>query len=162
METNKPNRTTYLEQLSDSDFELADGQPNITGWAIVDHLGDEVGEVEDLIFDSSAGKIRYIVALIDTYVVPKGGARMVLIPIGVVELHENEDEVILPEASADLLSSLPEYEPDKTISPAEELAIRYAFLGEQSLPHMDAVVYEAHPEDFYNHDHFDDGRIIRG
>lgn len=159
METNKPNRTTYLEQLSDNDFELADGQPNITGWAIVDHLGDEVGEVEDLIFDSSAGKIRYIVALIDTDIASE--VRMVLIPIGVVELHENEDQVILPEASADLLSSLPEYEPDKTISPAEELAIRYAFLGEQSLPHMDAVVYGEHPEDFYNHDHFDDGRISR-
>lgn len=160
METNKPNRTTYLEQLSDSNFELADGQLNITSWPIVNHLGDEIGEVDDLIYDSSVGRIRYIVALIDTDIASE--VKMVLIPIGVVELHENEDQVILPKVSTTLLSSLPDYEPDKTISPAEELAIRYAFLGEQSLPHMDAVVYEEHPEDFYNHDHFDDGRINRG
>lgn len=51
--------------------------------------------------------------------------------------------------------------PGKTISPAEELALRYAFLGEDALPDADAVVYERHPEDFYTHKHFDDARFMK-
>ena len=162
MEINENNRTTYLEELSGSDFEIADHQPDITGWEIIDSMGNELGEVEDLIFDSNARKVRYIVANIeldeDT---SEEEYRLVLIPIGVVELHEKDDEVIIPKVTTEFLSTLPEYEPGKTISPAEELAIRYAFLGEDSLPDENAVVYEDHPDDFYSHTHFDDGRFSR-
>ena len=160
MEMNENNRTTYLEELSGSDFEVADHQPDITGWEIIDNLGNELGEVEDLIFDSSARKVRYIVAnILDDD--SEEESRLVLIPIGIVELHEKDDEVIVPETTTAFLYTLPEYEPGKTISPAEELAIRYAFLGKDSLPDADAVVYEDHPDDFYSHNHFDESRFSR-
>jgi len=162
METQDNHRTTYLERLKGSDFEIADHQPDITGWEITDGLGNELGEVEDLIFDSNARKVRYIIAsleidgqqITDTH----QNSRLVLVPIGIVDLDEEDDEVILPEASARFLATLPSYEPGKTISPAEELAVRYTFLGQDSLPNADAVVYEQHPEDFYNHGHFDESR----
>jgi len=163
METHDNHRTTYLQNLKGSDFEIADDQPDITGWEITDSLGNELGEVEDLIFDSNARKVRYIVASLEI----DGGlitdtqedSRLVLIPIGIVDLDEEDDEVIVPEASAAFLATLPRYEPGKIISPAEELAVRYAFLGQDSLPNADAVVYEQHPDDFYNHGHFDEGRF---
>ncbi|MEJ2884266.1 PRC-barrel domain-containing protein [Pedobacter sp. GR22-6] len=165
MKTYENNRTTYLEELSGSDFEIADHQPDIIGWEIVDNLGNEIGEVEDLIFDSNARKVRYIVASLDLdeeIEAPDAiDDRLVLIPIGIVELDEDDDEVIIPEVSAAFLYSLPLYTSGKIISPAEELAVRYAFLGASSLPDADAVVYEEHPEGFYTHGHFDDARFNR-
>lgn len=165
MEMNESNRTTYLEELSKSNFEIADHQPDITGWEIVDGLRNELGEVEDLIFDIREQKVRYIVASLDSDIISDADnqrdSRLVLIPIGILELDEDDDEVIIPNASTALLATVPEFEPGKTISPAEELAIRYAFLGEQALPHADAVVYESHAEDFYNHGHFDDAGLTR-
>ncbi|RZK62280.1 MAG: PRC-barrel domain containing protein [Pedobacter sp.] len=165
MEMNESNRTTYLEELSKSNFEIADHQPDITGWEIVDSLGNELGEVEDLIFDSREQKVRYIVASLDLNNLDNAedeqDSRLVLIPIGILELDEDDDEVVIPNASAALLATVPEFEPGKTISPAEELAIRYAFLGQESLPNADAVVYESHAEDFYNHGHFDDAGLTR-
>lgn len=165
METNENNKTTYLEELSGSDFEIADHQPDINGWEIVDSLGNDLGEVEDLIFDSNARKVRYIVASLDlddeSHIGNEQDDRLVLIPIGILDLDEDDEEVILPEVSATFLASLPTYTPGKTISPAEELAIRYAFLGQDALPDADSVVYEGHQEDFYNHGHFDDTRFTK-
>ena len=164
MESTEHNKTTYLEELSRSDFQVADHQPDINGWEIVDSLGNQIGEVEDLIFDSNAKKVRYIVASLDLdYEMETEDVddRLVLIPIGVVDLDEDNDEVIVPEVSAIFLSTLPLYTPGKIISPAEELAVRYAFLGEASLPDADSVVYEDHPDDFYSHNHFDESRFTR-
>jgi sporulation protein YlmC with PRC-barrel domain len=169
METKENNKTTYLEELGGSAFEVADHQPDITGWEILDSLGNEIGEVEDLIFDSSARKVRYIVASLDLdeEIEPADGVEnetenhLVLIPIGIVDLDEDDDEVIIPAVSTAFLATLPYYTPGKIISPAEELAVRYAFLGQDSLPDADAVVYEQHPEDFYSHRHFDDDRFTK-
>ncbi|MBC8984923.1 PRC-barrel domain-containing protein [Pedobacter sp. N36a] len=161
METNEHHKTTYLEELSASDFEVADKQPDINGWEIVDPLGNELGEVEDLIFDSNARKVRYLVANLDLEELESEGNDdyLVLIPIGIIDLDEDEEEVVLPEVSIGFLATLPRYTPGKTISPAEELALRYAFLGQDALPDAETVVYETHPDDFYTHKHFDDARF---
>ncbi len=165
MEAYENNSTTYSQELSGSDFEIADHQPDITGWEIVDSLGNGLGEVEDLIFDSIARKVRYIVASLGLGVPGnsdiEGASQLVLIPIGIVDLDNEDDEVIVPEVSGVYLAALPRYEPGKSISPAEELAVRYAFLGKESLSDADAVVYGRHPEDFYSHGHFDESRFSK-
>jgi sporulation protein YlmC with PRC-barrel domain len=164
MEINENNKTTYLQELSASDYEIADHQPDINGWEIIDSLGDEVGEVRDLIFDSNAKKVRYIVAELDFEIEEPQDydPKVVLIPIGVVDLDSDNDEVVLKDFVATQLLSLPSYESGKIISPVEELAVRHAFLGDASLPNANSVVYEDHPEDFYAHGHFDDSRFTRG
>lgn len=159
MEPNGYHKTVNLEELSHSDFEIADHQQDIMGWEVVDSEGNEIGEVQDLIFDRQEGKVRYIVADIDTD--QKNHTGYVLIPIGIVTLDEDEDEVIVPQQHTAALYTLPPYEKGKTISPVEELAVRYAFLGAGSLPNAEAVVYESHPEDFYNHGHFSDEHFRR-
>lgn len=159
MEPNEHHRTVNLEELSHSDFEIADHQPDIMGWEVVDSDGNEIGEVQDLIFDPQEGKVRYIVADIETD--QENHTGYVLIPIGIVTLDDDEDEVIIPGQHTAALYTLPAYEKGKTISPVEELAVRYAFLGAGSLPNAKAVVYESHPEDFYNHGHFSDEHFRR-
>lgn len=159
MEPNGYHRTVNLEELSHSDFEIADHHPDIMGWEVVDSDGNEIGEVQDLIFDPQEGKVRYIVVDIETD--QENHTGYVLIPIGIVTLDDDEDEVIVPEQHTIALYTLPPYEKGKTISPVEELAVRYAFLGAGSLPNAEAVVYESHPEDFYNHGHFSDEHFRR-
>jgi len=160
MELNEHNHTALrLQELSGSDFEISNEEPDITGWTIVDLSGDEIGGVEDLIFDLETKKVRYLVALI--YVDEEEEDRQVLIPIGIVDLDEDEDEVVMPEETLAFLKSLPLYESGTIISPAEELAIHYAFLGKQGLVEETAKGYQAHPAEFYSHQHFDNTRFKR-
>lgn len=158
MEPNEHNTTALrLQELSGSEFQISDDQPDIIGWLIVDVSGDEIGEVDDVIFDMDTKKVRYIVALLD--IDDQDDLRRVLIPIGIVDLDESEDEVIIPEETNSFLKSLPIYVSGTIISPAEELAIRYAFLGSNGLAEENQHDYQSHPEDFYTHQHFDDTRF---
>jgi len=55
------NTTPYnLRRLSDADFEVAKDEPDVRGWTVVDRAGEACGEVEDLIVDTSAMKVRYL------------------------------------------------------------------------------------------------------
>lgn len=160
MEPNEHNSTALrLQELSKSGFEISEEQPDIISWKIVDVNGDEIGEVNDVIFDMETKKVRYIVALLDLD--EDEDAKQVLIPIGIVDLDEAEDEVIMPEETVVFLNSLPVYESGTVISPAEELAIRYAFLGKNGLVENSDHDYQLHPDDFYTHEHFDDAKFKR-
>lgn len=160
MELNEHNNTALrLEELSSSDFEIADHQPDITGWDILDSAGYDIGEVQDLIFDKESRKVRYIVSNVHFEV--EENSRLVLIPIGIVTLHEKDDEVIISELSASYLPTLPAYKTGTVISPAEELAIRYVFLGNKGLQTTAEDPYVNHQADFYAHEHFNDENFRR-
>ncbi len=53
--------TKRLQELRGSDFAVAKGQPDIRGWEVRDNLGHLIGKVSELIFDSRAHKVRYMV-----------------------------------------------------------------------------------------------------
>jgi sporulation protein YlmC with PRC-barrel domain len=160
MEMDEHNNTALrLEELSTSDFEVADHQPDITGWELVDSSGLELGEIEDLIFDREAKKVRYLVVSLELDELDS--PRLVLVPIGIVSLDEDNEEVLLPQGVVTGLLTLPVYRSGTVISPAEELAVRYAFMGREGLMLEVSDVYESHPEDFYSHAHFDDTQFIK-
>lgn len=148
------NENVYnrLEELGDSDFEIAEHQPDITGWEIIDSVGEYIGDVDDLIFNRASRKVRYIVTSLNDGADPD--SRKVLIPIGLVTLHEKDDEVIINTAVSDNLGLLPAYEKGK-ITPAQELQVRN-ILSDTEFIEDDTIIYEDHPEDFYTHEHFDD------
>jgi sporulation protein YlmC with PRC-barrel domain len=159
METNEHNNTALrLQELSESDFEIVDGQPHVIGWSITTTAGQEIGVVHDLIFDKEAKKVRYVVGSIQEKI--KENSELVLIPIGILDLHEKNNEVIMPEVSNGYLNTLPVYVKGTIISPAEELAIRYAFLGKDGLTELDEDK-EKSLVDFYEHEHFNDERFRR-
>ena len=151
------NRSARLQELSGSDFEIADHQPDIIGWEIFDSAGDYIGDVEDLIFDTESRKVRYIITDLDGYELDE--EKYVLIPIGLVTLHETEDEVLLTEAIATHLPSLPEYVKGE-ITPGQELQIREILVG--TAEHVVEVMNELqNRDDFYNHRHFIDRGYTR-
>jgi hypothetical protein len=158
MELNEHNNTALrLEELSESDFEIADHQPDISGWELVATETGALGEVEDLIFDREARKVRYLVVNLDLDELED--SQLVLVPIGVVSLDEDEEEVVIPEHLVSILSTLPVYKEGTVISPAEELAVRYAFMGKDGMVIEGSDIYEQHPEDFYEHEHFADNHF---
>lgn len=136
-----------LELIRKSDFEIADGDPNIIGWEIKDILGERLGEVKDLLFNPSAMKVRYIVARLNA-----GGifeeTREVLIPIGLAELHESADLVFVPGITITQLQAAPEYNSEE-FGPDHERAVLQAFRDEKDLlPGYD-------DERIYDHAHYD-------
>lgn len=98
-----------LESLGKSNYEIIDGQSDIRGWEVKDSSGKRLGEVDELIFDKEACKVRYLVLDLknNDYGLEN---RTVLIPIGLAELHEKEDKVILRNASKEQLGALPLYD----------------------------------------------------
>lgn len=144
-----------MQKLSGSDYEIADGQPDIRGWNVKDDSGKKLGEVDELVFDEQGRKVRYIVVDLDgnEYDLPD---RDVLVPIGIAELHRDDDDVILPGVTAEQLRALPEYDEDRFDTEHEE-STRNVFGGLGAA----AITGATTEGDFYSHGHFNDDNLYR-
>lgn len=100
-----------LQELDRSDFEISKGEPDIRGWDVRNDAGLKIGEVEELIVDAQQKKVRYVVVDLDDKDL-KLPDRKVLIPIGLAELHKEDDDVLLPSVTVDQLGALPAYDKD--------------------------------------------------
>lgn len=153
MSLEQTNETGHLEVLGDSDYEIADGQPDIRGWDVKDSQGRPIGIVDELLFSPEARKVRYL--LLDLNEKTEDDYRQVLIPIGVAELHAENDDVIIPGIAVEQLADLPLYAQGH-LTPGEEYRIRSVFEG----LHADAYSQSTYDRgDFYTHRHFDDARL---
>ena len=156
------NKNKRLQELGGSDFEIADGQQDIRGWDVKDANGKKIGEVDELIFDIQTYKVRYIVLDMDDNDFDLDD-REVLVPIGIAQLQDKGDDVILPGVTAEHLRSLPEYE-EGNISADVESKIRNAFAGVGGAALTGAALTsgtENTDDDFYNHDHFNEDNLYR-
>jgi stress response protein YsnF len=142
------NNNSRLHELRGSNYEIVEDQPDIHNWDVKDSLGKRIGEVDELIFDEQSRKVRYIVVDLDDNEL---GAehRDVLVPIGLAELNENDDDVILPSVTAAQLNALPEYK-EGEITQEIEIAVRRIFGGASESE-----------EDFYKHEHFNPNNLYR-
>jgi sporulation protein YlmC with PRC-barrel domain len=140
--------TRRLQELGDSKYEIVDGQPDIRGWDVKDMNGKKLGEVDELIFDVQTNKVRYLVLDLEDNEWDLE-ERDVLIPIGLAELHDKDDDVILRNVSIEQLRALPEYD-DDDLDTNFETSIRNIFSGTGSAMTGTA----ASDTDFYTHEHF--------
>lgn len=147
-------RMNHLEELSNSDYKIADDQPNIDNWKIVDSTGKRIGKVKDFLFDKKALKVRYLITnLKDGELVDDD--RKVLIPIGKAQLNKKDDRVIVPNVNREQLAALPRYKKVDDMTQDDEYAIRNSFGGAATVgTHSDQD-----RENFYNHDDFDENRF---
>ncbi len=150
MSINENNNTSNLKELGESDYEIVDGEPNIKGWDVKDANGKQFGEVTELIFNSTTNKVLYLIVDLDDNDFDMKDDKKVLVPIGVAELHEKDDDVILSGVTAAQLSSLPAYEKGNITSQTES-AIRTVFAG--------GAVAAAVSPDFYQHETFNDKKF---
>lgn len=148
------DRKTRLQKLSNSNFEIADGQPDIRGWAVKNESGSKIGEVDELIFDEQSLKVRYLVLDFHGNELDIDN-REVLVPIGIAELHQDDDDVILPAVTTAQLRALPEYSEERFDS-EHEMSTRNVFGGLGA-----GELTSTADGDFYSHPHFNDDNLQR-
>ena len=103
-------QNTGMRALSDlDDLVIADGEPDIRGWSVRTGDGVQVGEVADLIIDTTAMKVRYMCVDLDQNIFNLDGKRRVLVPIGTARLEDDGDDVFISSSTSQLLA-LPEYD----------------------------------------------------
>lgn len=150
------NNYRYLQPLSDSDYQIVDGEPDITGWEVKNETNHYLGKVDDLLFDPETRAVRYIV--ID---LTENGMNLsdkkVMIPIGIANLHHSEDEVLLPNVHIAQFTALPAYE-HGNIGAETEMRIR-AVIGSPAALRMEETANEFDQNQFYSHEHFDKNKF---
>ena len=144
-----------LKELVGSNYEIIEGEANIIGWIVQDSQGSKIGEVDDLLFSPETNKVRYLIVDFEDNNLDLEEERKVLVPIGIAELHERDDQVVLPQVTTEQLSKLPPYEKDK-LTPETESTIRSIFEGTGAAG-LAAAAYNK--DDFYNHEHFNEDRF---
>ncbi|WP_407431342.1 PRC-barrel domain-containing protein [Arcticibacter sp.] len=152
MEAHDENvKSNHLQELGGSDFEIADGQPNIKGWEVLGPGGQDLGEVAELLFDEGSRKVRYLVLDLaeNEWNLEE---REVLVPIGLAEIDVERDEVILPLVTPEQLAALPDYSKND-LSLETEIIIRSVFMN------ADPVSSASFQDNFYVHEHFDEERL---
>ena len=115
----------HLKELHSSEFEMAKGEPDIRNWKVIGLQNQEVGRVEELLFNDVSHRVRYLV--VNLHGKPLNLiSRSILIPVGLVDLLRDEKVVLLNDINIAHLASLPVYEKGK-VSRDTELAIRDVF-----------------------------------
>lgn len=153
-----------LQELDRSDFEIMKGEPDIRGWDVKNSAGQKIGEVEELIVDAQQKSVRYMVVDLDDNEL-KLDHRKVLFPIGLAELHADDDDVLLPAISVGQISALPVYDRDNLDDEVEETI--FTVLNQNTatpLPSNTETSSERrrhariieHNDNFYQHDYFQD------
>jgi uncharacterized protein (TIGR02271 family) len=99
-----------LRRLSDADFDVAPNEPDVRGWNVVLSNDEAIGEVDELIIDPAAGKVRYLDVELDAKTLGLEDDRHVLVPISNAQLDRADKEVVLTGLNREALLRLPEYD----------------------------------------------------
>ena len=103
------DRVVPLGQLDD--FRVAEGDPDVRGWQVLGSDGRRIGEVDELLVDTAAMKVRYLDVDLDDGVAGDGGRdRHVLIPVGYARLERDGDRVMVDALASGDLGTLPAYD----------------------------------------------------
>ncbi|HLL46804.1 MAG TPA: DUF2382 domain-containing protein [Longimicrobiaceae bacterium] len=166
------DRVVPLDQLDD--FKVADGDPDVRGWEVVASDGRKIGEVDQLLVDTAAMKVRYLDVDVDNDLVAGSSDtsdRHVLIPIGYARLDEGSDRVIVDQLASSDIVGLPEYT-HGPITRDFESSVRSRFdtgyttgatgaaAGAAGLASTGAADTTRDTDnDFYSHDLYDDNKF---
>jgi hypothetical protein len=146
------NYNTSLYSLNKSNYQIVEGEADITGWEVRSETGAYIGKTIDLLFDAQNNAVRYLV-------IDLAGSGMqldekkILIPIGIAELHRENDEVTLPNLHLDQFIALPSYD-EENLGPAMEAEIR-AVIGSPAALRLESEIVAQDLKNFYAHHHFE-------
>lgn len=146
---NELDRVVPLDELDD--FEVAEGDPDVRGWEVLSSDGRKIGEVENLLVDTAAMKVRYLDVDVDDDLIEADDDRHILIPIGYARLDEDDDQIRVDSLQATDVSGIPAY----THSPLTreyETDLRRRF-------DTGFTETQSGDRDFYSHDLYDDNRF---
>jgi uncharacterized protein (TIGR02271 family) len=143
-----------LRRMKDveSDYKVSDEDPDVRGWDLMGSDGEKLGEVEELIVDTSAMKVRYLdIEIDDDLIVANDDERHILIPIGAVNLDYENKLVLAPNLTDQSISSLPVYHGEEISREFEHKIISAFSPGYQPGSVAD--------DRFYDSEHFNTNRL---
>jgi sporulation protein YlmC with PRC-barrel domain len=120
------------------------------GWDVVGSNGTKVGEVEDMIVDMQAMKVRYLEVELDDDLPGVQDDRRVLIPVGLADLDHSGNNVVVNNFDTSMVSSYPVYRGEAITREYENSLMSAYSPGYQSLGTQDTG--------FYDHEYFRDRR----
>lgn len=103
---------SHLIELGNSNYEIATGESDIRNWVVKNENGNILGEVQDLIFDSKARKVVFIVLDLDRNELNLK-ERKVLLPVEYADINEAYKNVVYRGLMPNELAALPTYEKGK-------------------------------------------------
>jgi photosynthetic reaction center H subunit len=92
-----------------SDYEVADHHPDVRGWDVVASDGQKIGDVKDLVADTSAMKVRYLDVELDSDYRRTDDESRVLVPIEHARLIEDDDVVRLDAVASHQARDIPSH-----------------------------------------------------
>jgi len=146
------NEHHRLERLGAK--EIVGDDFNIKGWTVVSEHNEIMGDVEDLLYNPLTEKVRYVVLKVNADY-SQDTPNRVLIPIGIAELHPEEDVVVLIGVEQQHLERLPSYNYEE-LSDEAEMAIRLVF---GPATHEEFSTFNG--DAFYGNTQFDTERLYR-
>ncbi|MCC3155690.1 PRC-barrel domain-containing protein [Hymenobacter sp. 15J16-1T3B] len=115
----------HLARLRDlTDFEVADGSPDVRGWAVRGADGKRFGDVYELIVEREVLKVRYLDVELDAGLNINQHERHILIPIGAAALDDDGDNVFVPALTAEAVLNYPPYQEISISREYEEAMLR--------------------------------------
>jgi len=159
-------KNNRLQELDHSNFEIVKDEPDVRGWDVRYRNGEKIGSVEELILDTKAKKVRYMIVDLDENEL-RLEHRKIVIPIGFAELDRRSDDVLIPNVSVDQLCSLQDYKRD-ALTPEFERGISSTFgrkvkvepvttstkLEKEERRIMEPNIDDDIEPDFYSHEHY--------
>jgi uncharacterized protein (TIGR02271 family) len=153
------DRVVPLGQLDD--FKVAEGDPDVRGWEVVASDGRTIGEVDELLVDTNAMKVRYLDVEVENGLMAEPD-RHVLVPIGYARLDRSADRVMVDNIASTDLRTMPAYD-QSPVTRDYETSVRNAFPGGTAATRVESdtgmAAATSHDTDFYTHDSFDDNRF---
>jgi photosynthetic reaction center H subunit len=142
----EPNSTSRIVPLDEAvDFKVADGDPDIRGWDVLSADGRRIGEVENLLVDPTAMKVRYLDVEIDHDLLggDRDRDRHVLVPIGYARLDRDDNRIVVDQLNSSDVGALPEYR-SEPITRDYETSVRSSWdRGFQGTGTSDADFYDS-------------------
>ncbi len=162
----KENDLYYLHELSD--YKVASDYADVRGWEVKDEQNRTIGKVDGLLVSKQAERVVYLDVQVDEDVIENGhnvyaattddgvqeflnkdGEDHLIIPIGMADLDEDNDEVHCDKIGYDMFSNSKRFAKGTGIDRGYELVSYTHFAGDK------AVTERIDPDnDFYNQDLF--------
>ena len=117
-----------LIELSGSNYEIADGEPDIKGWDVETDQNEKIGKVDDMLFDTVSRLVKYIIVEVDNSM--NLNHKKILIPIELAELYESDSHT---NNSSILNNDVDVQEDDIDSLDGESNASQYNSLGDDNV-----------------------------
>lgn len=147
---NELDRVVPLDELDD--FKVAEGDPDVRGWEVLSADGRKIGEVDNLLVDTAAMKVRYLDVDLENDLIEGDRDRHILIPIGYARLHEDDDQILVDSLKSTDVRTIPEYK-HEPLTRDYETNVRQRF-------DTGFTAAGATDKDFYAHETYDEDRFF--